>query len=175
MAGRSAWRSARTGSTLKQGCGQTWGYRSDNTFWTNLTTWFTQILLKQNTDFVHFIYSTSLLNWPLNLALLHGNKKKCYLAKALTEHWSNGIDERSKYKHSTIRQQWQRSDPMAYKHRQIDSTLAQWCWRSSGGGSYISGWPCLPFVPIYGPSCPRSVIISSVNPSLVSWLWSRCV
>ncbi len=33
-----------------------------------------QILPKQNTDFVHFIYCTKILNWPLNLALLHGKK-----------------------------------------------------------------------------------------------------
>ncbi len=35
-----------------------------------------QILPKQNTDFVHFIYCTNMLNWPLNLALLHGKKKR---------------------------------------------------------------------------------------------------
>ncbi len=29
-------------------------------------------------------------------------------------------------KHATIRQQGQRSDPMAYRHRQIDSALIQW-------------------------------------------------
>ncbi len=39
-----------------------------------------QILPKQNTDFVHFLF-TNILNWPLNL---HG-KKKSYLAKTLTE------------------------------------------------------------------------------------------
>ncbi len=44
-----------------------------------------QILPKQNTDFVHFIYCTNILNWPLNLTLLHYQKKKRYLAKALTE------------------------------------------------------------------------------------------
>ncbi len=42
-----------------------------------------QILPKQNTDFVHFIYCSDILNWPLNLALLHG--KKHYHAEALTE------------------------------------------------------------------------------------------
>ncbi len=31
-----------------------------------------------------FVYWTNILNWPLNLALLHGKKKR-YLAKALAE------------------------------------------------------------------------------------------
>ncbi len=54
--------------------------------------------------------------------------KKKALACQSTErdHWSNGVDERSKCKHATIRQQWQRSDPMAYRHLQIDSALIQW-------------------------------------------------
>ncbi len=56
-----------------------------HSFWTYRATWFTQILPKQNTDFVHFIYWTNILNWLLNLALLHGKYKKRYLAKALTE------------------------------------------------------------------------------------------
>ncbi len=89
-------------------------WRKTHTFWTNLATWFTQILPKQNTDFVHFIYCTNILNWPLNLAQ---RKKKRYLVKALTALWSNGIQSLS---------DWQCSDPMAYRHRQIDSTLIQW-------------------------------------------------
>ncbi len=112
-----------------------------NNFWTNLATWFTQILPKQNTDFVHFIYWTNILNWPLNLALLHGKKKHCH-SKVLTEPidlmrwwalqmqacnnqapmtalWSNGVQASS---------DWQRSDPMM-----LGIQL---------GGSHISGWPC---------------------------------
>ncbi len=99
-----------------------------------------------NTDFVHFIYCTNIFNWPLNLVLLHGKKKKkkkLCLAKALTE----PIDLMALWSApNTSMQQsgsnWQRSDPMAYRHCQIDSTLAQWCWGSSGGGSHISGWLC---------------------------------
>ncbi len=65
-----------------------------------------QILPKQNTDFVHFIYCTNILNWPLNFALLHGKKKKALPCQSTDRaHWSNGIDERSKCKHATIRQQ----------------------------------------------------------------------
>ncbi len=84
-------------------------------------------------------------------------------------HWSNGVDERSKCKHATIRQQWQCSDPMAWRQRQIDRALIQWRtgivrltalwsngiqassdWQYSSpmmlgiqrSGSHISGWPC---------------------------------
>ncbi len=41
-------------------------------------------------------------------------------------HWSNRVDERAKCKHATIRQHWQRSDPMAFRHRQIGGALIQW-------------------------------------------------
>ncbi len=40
--------------------------------------------------------------------------------------WFNPVDECCKCKHATIRQHWQRSDPMAYRHRQIDCALIQW-------------------------------------------------
>ncbi len=96
-----------------------------------------------NTDFVHFIYCTNILNWPLNLALLHEKKKKRYLAKALTE--PIDLTALMSAPNASMQQSgsnWQRSDPMAYRHRQIDSTLAQWCWGSSGGGSHISAWLC---------------------------------
>ncbi len=89
----------------------------------NFATWLTQILPKQNTDFVHFIYCTNILNWPLNLALLHNKKKVLACQSTDRAHWSNGVDERSKCKHATIGQQWKRSDPMAYRHCQIDSSL----------------------------------------------------
>ncbi len=84
-----------------------------------------QILPKQS-DFVHFIYSTNILNWPLNLALLHGKKNALPCQSTDRAHWSTGIDECSKCKHATIRQQltalwsndiqassdWQYSSPM---------------------------------------------------------------
>ncbi len=44
--------------------------------------------------------------------------------------WSNGIQASP---------DWQCSDPMAYKHRQIDSTLAQWCWGHSGAAVIFLG------------------------------------
>ncbi len=67
---------------------------------------------KQNTDFVHFL-CTNILNWPL-----HGKKKHC---------WALQIQMQTL--HATIRgSNWQRPDPMAYRHRQNDSSLAQWCW-----------------------------------------------
>ncbi len=111
-----------------------------HTFWTNLATWFTQILPKQNTDFVHFIYWTNILNWPLNLALLHGKKKALACQSTDRAHWSNGIDERLQMQACNNQaamtalwsngiqasSDWQRSDPMAYRHRQIDSALIQW-------------------------------------------------
>ncbi len=98
-----------------------------------------QILSKQNTDFVHFIYFTNISNWPLDVALLH-EKNALPCQSTDRAHWSNGVDEHFKRKHATIRQQltalwsngiqassdWQRSDPMAYSHRQIDSALIQW-------------------------------------------------
>ncbi len=87
-----------------------------------------QILPKQNTDFVYFL-CTNILNWPLNL---HGKKKSLPCQNTDRNHWSNGIVERSKSKCKLGMQQsgsnWQHSDPMAYRHRQNDSTLAQWCW-----------------------------------------------
>ncbi len=110
-----------------------------HTFWTNLTTRFTQLLPKQNTDFVHFIYWINILNWPLNLALLHGNKKALPCQSTDRAHWFNGVNEHSKCKHATIRQHWQRSDRMAYRHRQIDSALGQWCWGSSGAAVIFQG------------------------------------
>ncbi len=78
-------------------------------------------MIKQNTDFVHFIYCTNILNWPLNQ--WHTGIVR------LTALWSNGIQASS---------DWQRSDPMTYRH-QIDSTLAQWCWGSNGAAVIFQG------------------------------------
>ncbi len=120
-----------------------------HTFWTNLATWFTQLLPKQNTDFVHFIYWTNILNWPLNLALLHG-KKELPFKSTDRAHWSNGIDERSKCKHATIRQHWQRSDPMGYRHVRL-TVLQPNDAGDPVSGSHISGLsqPCYNVVPVH--------------------------
>ncbi len=67
---------------------------------------------------MHFIYC-------IYLALLHG-KKALPFQSTDRAHWFNGVDECSKCKHATIKQQWQSSDPMANRHRQIDSALIQW-------------------------------------------------
>ncbi len=112
-----------------------------HTFWTNLATRFInyyQILPKQNTDLMYQYFKLA-----FELSFIAWQKKKRYLAKALTE----PIDLMALMiaPNASMQQSgsnWQRSDPMAYRHRQIDSTLAQWCWGSSGGGSHISGWPC---------------------------------
>ncbi len=124
-----------------------------HTFWTNLATWFTQILPKQNTDFLHFIYWTNILNWPLNLALLHGKKEALPCQSIDRAHWSNAlmsaantsmqqsssIDSALIQCHTGIviltalwsnviqaSSDWQCSDPMSYRHHQIDSALIQW-------------------------------------------------
>ncbi len=77
-----------------------------------------QILPKQNIDFVHFL-CTNILNWPLNL---HGKKAlPCQNPSIEWHRWALQIQ--IKTLHATIRGSiWQRSDPMAYRHRQSDST-----------------------------------------------------
>ncbi len=56
------------------------------------------------------------------LAFELAQQKKTGLSCQNTDrtHWSNGIVERSKYKYKRCMQQsdsnWQRSDPMAYRH-----------------------------------------------------------
>ncbi len=101
-----------------------------------------QILPKQNTNFVHFIYCTNILNCPLNLVLLHGKNKVLPCQSTDRAHWPKALMSAPNTSMQQSGSNWQLSDPMAYMHRQIDSTLAQWCWGSSGGGSHISGWPC---------------------------------
>ncbi len=71
---------------------------------------------------------TNILNWPLNTH----KKIKPYLAKTLTEPldliWQCWALQMQTL-HATIRgSNWQRSDPMAYRHYKNESTLAQWCW-----------------------------------------------
>ncbi len=59
---------------------------------------------------------------------------------ALPKHWQNPLISwhfwalQMQTLHATIRgNNWQRSNPTAYRHRQNDSTLAQWCWRIQWG------------------------------------------
>ncbi len=71
-------------------------------------------------------------HWFCALYLLHLLSFIAWQKKALPfqstdrAHWSNGVDECSKCKHATIKQQWQSSDTMANRHRQIDIALIQW-------------------------------------------------
>ncbi len=58
-----------------------------------------RILAKQNTDFVHFIYCTNIFSF------IAWQKKALPCQSTDRVHWSNGVDERSKCKHVTIRQQ----------------------------------------------------------------------
>ncbi len=88
-----------------------------------------QILPNQNTDFVHFLCN-NILNWPLNL---HGKKKKPYLAKTLTEPIDlmallSAPNPNANFACNNQRQQLTALWSTAYRHRQNDSTLAQWCW-----------------------------------------------
>ncbi len=90
-----------------------------------MNSWLPQILFKQNTDFVHILF-TNIVNWLLNL---HGKKKSLIPAKTLTEPinlmallsapnpnanfacnnqrqqltalWSNGIQVSSEWQYST--------------------------------------------------------------------------
>ncbi len=67
------------------------------------------------------------------------------------------------------RLQLHHGEPLSVRHRYTcfeDVLLVRLCFSVS----CVS----LPLVPIYGPSC-SPVIMSSVSPSRVSWLCSRCV
>ncbi len=118
---------------------------------------------------LYLLYQYFKLAFELSFTAWQKNKKALACQSTDRAHWSNGVDERSKCKHATIRQQWRRSDPMAYRHRQMDSALIQWYtgiawltvlwsnglqassdWQYSSpmmlgtqwGSSHISGWPC---------------------------------
>ncbi len=93
-----------------------------------------QILPKQKNIIVCTFYYTNILNWPLNLASLHGQKKiiknKPNLAKSPTEpidlmvlllapNVNFACNNQAAIDTTLI--QW-------HRHRQIDSILAQWCW-----------------------------------------------
>ncbi len=84
---------------------------------------------KQNIDFVHFL-CTNILNWP---STSKAKTKALPCQNTDRTHWSNGIAERSKSKSKLCMQQSEAgiaNTPMANRHCQNDSTLAQWCCRA---------------------------------------------
>ncbi len=131
-----------------------------NTAWTKY--WFCALYLLY--QYFKLAFELSFTAWQ---------KKKKALACQSTDraHWSNGVDERSKCKHATIRQHWQRSDPMAYRHRQMDSALIQWytgiAWLTVLWSNDIQASPD------WQRSDPMAYKHRQIDSTLAQWCWGH--